>query len=467
MAVSRNIVAVDLGAESGRVSLCRWDGSRGRIGQVYRFSNEARRDGAHLVWDVEGIWREVLRGLAVAADQAGGRIDSVGVDGWGVDYALVGADGARIGPCFCYRDPRNPPQMERAFSLVPKERIYRITGIQFIPINTLYQLLAHIEESPDTWERARVFLNLPEYFLYRLSGETVAELTNASTTQMLDVSSRAWSQELARAFGLGLEKFPPLVEPGTILGKLRPEIETELGLKGTRVVAPACHDTASAVAAIPFAHDRLAFISSGTWSLVGTSLARPVTSPEAERLNFTNEGGVGRTTRFLKNIIGLWLLQECLREWNAETERWSAALVAERCAGRTPDGPWFEVESGDFLVPGDMVARINAALREKGEREEHEPVELAAIIFRSLARSYARVVAETARVTGKTLERICIIGGGVKNETLNALTAQFAGIEVLHGASESSSIGNAAVQIAALEHERTLERIQEISAEIR
>jgi rhamnulokinase len=467
MPALRSVVAIDLGAESGRVFLCRWDGSRGELHEIHRFANAPRTEGAHLVWDLERIWDEMCRGIAAARGEAGGRVSSVGIDGWGVDYVLLDEDGRRIGPGFCYRDPRNAPAMTRAFELVPRERIYRITGIQIIPINTLYQLLAHIDEFPSDWERARTFLTLPEYFLYRLSGAAVAERTNASTTQMLDLASGSWSAELAESFGLDRRKFPPLVDSGTILGAPRPEMRAALQLEGAQIVAPACHDTGSAVAAIPFPHDDLAFISSGTWSLVGTVLDRPVASKEAERLNFTNEAGVAGMTRFLRNLIGLWLLQECVREWNRGGLPVTPAELAAECAEARTDGPSFDVESPDFLAPGDMPARLNDALARAGYDPEPRPEGLAAAIFRSLARRYAEVVASTASVTGKRLARICILGGGVRNEALNGLTARFSGLEILRGPAEAAVIGNAAVQIAALDGEHSLDEIRRISAGLR
>jgi rhamnulokinase len=464
---ARNIVAIDLGAESGRVIVCRWTGDDGTLEEVQRFPNGPHQIGEHLVWDVERLWQEILLGLRKAAKGCDGQIASLGVDGWGVDYVLVDATGHRLGQAYCYRDARVFPQIERAFSKVPKQRIYEITGIQFLPFNTLYQLLAHIDECPEEWERAALWLTLPEYFQYRLTGILAAEYTEASTTQLLEVHSRSWSKELAAALNLSLEKFPPLVEAGTVLGKLRPELAGELGLSTTQVTAPACHDTGSAVAGIPFPHDELAFISSGTWSLVGTVLAKPAVTTQGLERNFTNEGGVAGSIRFLKNVIGLWLLQECLREWNAQGHQLTAAQLAERCAGISPEGPFFIADENTFLAPGDMLGRINAALRRQGFAEETRPEELAGIIFRSLARRYAEVIAEVGEMTGKPLKRVCIVGGGVKNQTLNRLTGQFTGCEIVPGPSEATAAGNAAVQIAALEDALSLEQIQSIAGRLR
>jgi rhamnulokinase len=390
----------------------------------------------------------------------------VGVDGWGVDYVLLDADGKRIGQAFAYRDARNVPAMAEVYSRISQDRIYEITGIQFMPFNTIYQLTAHKAELPDEWERATRWLTLPEYFQYRLTGVAVQEYTEASTTQLLDVRARTWSIEIASALGLDVKKFPPIVHAGTILGKLLPEVSREVGLADTRVIAPACHDTGSAVAGIPFPHEGLAFISSGTWSLVGTVLPEPVVRGE-EGKNFTNEGGVAGSIRFLQNVIGLWLLQECLREWNAQGLNLTAAGLAAQCMETVPEGPYFRADETTFLAPGQMVERINAGLRAEGFPEERRPPELAAIIFRSLARRYAAVVGELGRISGKSIKRICIVGGGVKNEALNRLTELLTGIEVVRGPSESTAAGNIAVQIAALENAVSLDRIQAISSKLK
>ena len=467
MNIARNVVAVDLGAESGRLVLCRWNGSEGTLEEIHRFPNGPQQVGNHLVWDVERLWEEILRGLLKAAAKTEGHIDSVGVDGWGVDYALLDAAGNRIGHSFCYRDARNVPAMEKTFSKVPQERMYEITGIQFLPFNTVYQLMAHVEEFPEEWERAARWLTLPEYFQYRLTGVAAAEYTEASTTQLLDVRTRSWSQELTSALGLNLEKFPPIVQAGTVLGKLRPEVSQEVGLADTQVIAPACHDTGSAVAGIPFPHEGMAFISSGTWSLVGTVLLEPVVSGGGQGRTFTNEGGVAGSIRFLQNVIGLWLLQECLREWNGQGLHLTAADLAAQCLETPPEGPYFHADETTYLAPGNMVERINAGLRAAGFPEEKRPPELAAIIFRSLARRYAEVVSELGTLSGKSIKRICIVGGGVKNEALNRLTELVTGIEVVRGPSESTAAGNIAVQIAALEKAVSLDQIQAISAKLK
>jgi rhamnulokinase len=463
----QNIVAIDLGNSSGRVVFGQWDGARGTVRDIYRFPNAYEERRGHVVWDTERIWSELLKGIRTAAAETQGRIESIGLDAWGAEYILVDRNGEGVGEAFCLRDPRNVPAMERAFTIIPRKRIYEITGIQVMPVNTLYGLIAHREESPEEWERTWVWLGTPEYYLFRMTGVPFAEWTNAPNSQMMDAFAKTWSQELCEAFGLSPDKFAPIVPTGTILGNLRPSLANELGLPNTKVIAPACHDTASAVGAIPYSHEDLAFISSGTWSLVGTVLRNPLVSELGYDLNFTNEGGVGDTIRYLRNVIGLWMIQEVLREWNEQGLPVSAAQLAEQCMDVEIDGPNVDVsDEKTFLAPGNMAARINAELKARGFPQETRPAQLAAIILRSLARRYAEVIEGLRKCTGKTIKRVCIVGGGVKNEALNRLTALSTGLEVVKGSSESTLIGNVAVQIAALENTRSPEEIQDIASRL-
>ncbi|MBZ5513713.1 MAG: rhamnulokinase [Acidobacteriia bacterium] len=468
MRVAHNIVAIDLGNSSGRFALCEWDGKGGSLREIYQFANAPATVGPHIVWDIERIWGEILKGLHIASSITQGKVESLGFDSWGAEYILIDRAGNRVGHAYSLRDPRNALAMDRAFRIVPVRRIYDITGIQVMPVNTLYGLLAHIQELPEEWEKTWLWLGTPEYFLFRMTGVPVAEYTNAPNSQMVDAHSKNWSKELCNAFGLSLEKYPPIVPPGTILGRLRAELADEVGLKSTKVVAPACHDTASAVAAIPYAHDRLAFISSGTWSLVGTVQRRPLISELGFQLNITNEGGVGDTIRFLRNVIGLWMLQELLREWNSQGLRVSAGQLAQDCLCAPLAGAWVDLsDEKPFLAPGNMTARINTELKARGFPEVKQPHELACVVFRSLAKRYSEVFNGIQRCTGEPLERLCIVGGGVRNVVLNRLAQEATGLELLKGSSEATLIGNAAMQIAALENTQSLEDIQSIASRLR
>ena len=457
------VVAIDLGASSGRVALARWNGAEGTIREVHRFHNAPVVRQHHLFWDADAIWAQIVHGLRKAG-AAGSQIDSVGIDGWAVDYALLDAAGERIAPVFCYRDARNAAAMQRALSAFPRERLYGITAVQFLPFNTLYQLLAHCKDRLADWERTRTWLNLPEYFLFRLSGVMAAEYTNATHTQMLDCRTQTWSSEVLSAFELEAAKFPPITQPGTVLGVLRAVVADLPAFKRTHVVAPACHDTGSAVAGLPFDHEQLAFISSGTWSLVGTVVEAPVVSDAAREANFTNEGGVGGSIRFLKNVIGLWLLQECEKEWRATGRRVDVSALAAAVADAPVDGPFFDADNDRFLAPGNMVARINAAVAERGYPPLGDPAALAGAIFRSLARRYARVIDELSRISGKRIDAIGIAGGGVRHRALSRMTSDLTGLPVFEGPTESAAIGNAAVQIAALEGTRSTRDVQSIAS---
>lgn len=457
--------AVDLGAESGRVMLCRWDGRKGEVEEVHRFPNQVRQQEGSLFWDLDSLWKEILEGLRKVSEAAGG-FDSVGIDGWAVDYVLLDRSGAALGPAYCYRDPRNHPQMLRAFSILPEKEIYRVTGIQFLPFNTLYQLLAHRSELPEQWERAALWLNIPEYFLYLLSGAPVAEYTNATHTQMVDVRTGAWSERIVRAFDLDLQRFPRMVYPGTVLGRLKKNLASELGAQGAKVVAPACHDTGAAVAGIPHPLNGAAFISSGTWSLIGVELDRPILSDAAFQRNFTNEGGVGDTFRFLKNVSGMWLLQQCLKDWQKTNPNLTVRGLIQQSQQTEPEGPWFRIEEQRFLAPNDMAARIGAALQENGFAATSDPADLTRAILRSLARRHSEVIEELRETTGKPIERACIVGGGVRNEPLNRLTGFYSGVEVLRGPSESAAAGNAAVQIAAMEGDVSRQAVFDIASRL-
>ena len=464
---TQNIVAIDLGNSSGRVVLAEWTGERGTVREIYRFPNAYEERRGHVVWDSERSRGELLSGIRAAATETQGRVASIGLDAWGAEYILVSREGELIGEAFCLRDPRNVPAMERAFTILPRKRIYEITGIQFMPANTLYGLVAHLEESPQEWERASVWLGTPEYYLYRMTGVAFAEWSNAPNSQMVDARTRTWSREICEAFGFGMDKFPPIVPTGTILGKLRSSLANELGLPKTQVIAPACHDTGAAVAGIPFPHDNLAFISSGTWSLVGTVLREALVSELGYELNLTNEGGVGGTIRYLRNVIGLWIFQELLREWNEQGISASAADWAGQCMQTPLDGPYVDLSDVEtFLAPGNMAARVNAELRANGFSEESRPEKLAAVVFRSLARRYREVIEALRQTTAKSIERVCIVGGGVKNEALNRLSELSTGLEIVRGSSESTLIGNVAIQLGALENTRSLEDVQAIASRL-
>jgi len=449
---TRASVAVDLGAESCRVSLLRWREGEPEIQLVHRFTNGPvqREDGLH--WPLDRIVDGVEEGLRMCADLASEGVRSVAVDGWAVDYVRLDETGTPVAEPFCYRDERNVRAETELHKHISAERMREITGIQQLSINTLYQLYADrlAGYAPSRW------LNLPEYILSRLGAEPVAEFTNATHTQLIDLHSRTWSEEIFREAGLEMALAPRIVSPGIRLGKLRGPLQQLTAFNDTELIAPACHDTASAIAGIPALGDDWAYISSGTWSLVGTLTPRPVDSPDVRADNFTNLGAVGGANCFHKNVNGMWLLKQCESAW---AEQGFAPGVAEliRACEELSHRPatLLDVDDPDLLRMGEMPKRINRQLVAKGAKPlEESPASapaLVSLILHSLASRYAEVLARVKQHTGKDLRRIFIVGGGSQNKLLNRLTAESTGMEVLCGSTESSTLGNFAVQLAALE----------------
>jgi len=449
----RALVAIDLGAESCRVSLLRWLPHGPHMQLVHRFANHAveRPDGLH--WDMARILDGLDTGLRQCAAIATEGIRSIAVDGWAVDYVRLDADGKAIGDPFCYRDERTAAAVQTLHQHLSAERMRELTGIQLLPLNTLYQMFADEPTvKPLRW------LNLPEYVLYRLGGRPVSERTNATHTQMVGLNG-AWSTEIFAALGQSTSTAPTLVEPGTDIGQLQGKLAKLPAFTNTRLIAPACHDTASAIAAIPDAGDDWAYISSGTWSLVGTQLRSPVNSTEAREQNFTNLGGADGTICFHKNVNGMWLLRQCMEEWSTTGTPLSLSELIEASTKFASRGYVLDVDDPDLLLHGQMPERINAQLRRRNLPElspaAADAPEMAAFLFHSLAARYAEVLHNVAAITGKHFRRLYIMGGGSQNEFLNRLTAEATGLEVCRAGTECSTVGNFAVQLAALEHQPT------------
>jgi rhamnulokinase len=438
------MVAIDLGASSGRVALGTLLEDRLELEVLHRFHNEPVQVQGRLYWDVLFLWREILKGLKLASGR--GNIASVGVDSWAVDYALLDTGGHLLDGVRCYRDRRTDGVMANAFEVLPARDIYRHTGIQFLPFNTLYQLLAVQQEAPALLEGASLFLMLPDLLNAWLSGQKVCERTNASTTQFVDPVTGDWSPEVLSAFGLPRHLFPPIVAPGTVLGGLSDEVAEATGLGGTVVVAPGTHDTASAVAAIPAEGDAWAYLSSGTWSLLGVERSEPLLTERAREANFTNEGGVFGTTRLLKNVMGLWILQECVRSWEADLPALLHALSP------TPGFAQFiDPDDARFLPPGkDMPQRVQDFCRETGQEVPEGPEAITRCILESLALKYSVVLEQLQALLGTPVESLHIVGGGSRNALLSQWTADACGCGVLCGPTEATLYGNLLVQAQAL-----------------
>jgi rhamnulokinase len=447
----RALVAIDLGAESCRVSLLRWSSDGPAIELVHRFPNHAMERPGGLRWDIHHIVYELEQGLTACAAIATEGIRSIAVDGWAVDYVRLDAHSNPIADPFCYRDQRtlaSEPQLHQRLSA---ERMRDITGIQLLRINTAYQLFAD-----DETVRPLRWLNLPEYVLHHLGGRAVSEATNASHTQLLGLDGQ-WSPEIFAAVNAPLNSAPTLVPPGTDLGPLTGPLAVLPAFAHTRLLAPACHDTASAIASIPDTNDDWAYISSGTWSLVGTVLTSPINTQLARSENFTNLRGVDNTFCFHKNVNGMWLLRQCLEAWNqAPTlDPLTITQLIEQAAAIPPRNYTLDIDDPDLLLPGHMPDRINAQLRRRNLPEldptpDNAPA-VASFLFHSLAARYAEVLRNVATITGKQLQRLYIMGGGSQNELLNRLTAEATGLQVLRAGTECSTLGNFAAQLAALE----------------
>jgi rhamnulokinase len=451
-------LAFDFGAESGRAVLARLQSGILTIEEVHRFRNEPVEYGGSLHWDVARLWFEVQKALAHVGEV---ELAGIGVDAWGVDYALLGERGDLLENPYHYRDRRTKGAMEEVLTKVSREEIYEATGIQFMPINTLYQLFAARRQTPKLLEAAKTLLTIPDLFHYWLTGNAVCEFTNATTTQMVDPVKRAWATNLIERLGLPAHLPAAMVEPGSIIGTLLPAVADRTSVAGTPVIAPASHDTGSAVAAIS-ARDGTAFLSTGTWSLLGTELDSPVITPEALRLNFTNEGGVNGTTRLLKNVMGLWMLQGCRHSWAAQGHSYDYAELIELAMRELSFRHLVDPDDESFLRPPDMLTAIDKFCTRSHQPVPREPGAYVRAVLESLAFKYRFVLRNLERVSGKHIEQIRIIGGGSKNRLLNQLTADATGRTVLAGPAEATALGNVAVQILATRGAASLQEVRAV-----
>jgi sugar (pentulose or hexulose) kinase len=424
--------AVDLGASSGRVMTAQVEPGRLSLATAGRFANEPVKVGGTLHWDILSLFRGIVAGL-----RAAGPVTSIGIDSWAVDYGLLDASGALLGNPVHYRDARTDGVPERVAKTVPDARLYELTGLQKQPFNTVYQLVA--AAGTPIMETAQQLLLIPDLISYWLTGELGAEATNASTTQLVDLQTGRWATALMAELGIRPSLFPPLRTPGTLIGPVLPELE----LPGRpQVVAVGSHDTASAVAGVPAEGPNFAYISCGTWSLVGVELDRPVLTDESRQANFTNEGGVDGTVRYLRNVMGLWPLQESMRVWG----RTDVETLLRQAAAEPAFRSVVDVDDPVFLPPGDMPARIQAACRAAGQPVPDTPAVLTRCIVDSLALAHRRAVEAAQRLSGTEVDAVHIVGGGARNELLCRLTADACGLPVLAGPVEATALGNILVQ---------------------
>jgi rhamnulokinase len=453
----RGFLAFDLGAESGRAILGQLDGQRLRLSEVHRFPNGpvSLSDGLH--WDVLRLWGEIKNGLAAAIQELGADLAGIGLDTWGVDFGLLDRDGALVANPYHYRDNRTDGMLEEAFGRVPRAEIFEHTGIQFMAINSLYQLLSLVIGRSPSLDIAETFLMMPDLFNYWLTGRPVCEFSIATTSQCFDPRQGDWARPLLEKLGIPAHIFPQIVPPGTVLGNLSPSVAAEVGAGDLPVIAPGCHDTALAVAAVPAEGSDFVYISSGTWSLMGAELSGPVINEKSLAFDFTNEGGVCDTFRLLKNITGLWLVQECRRTWARQGERLSYDALTQMAAQAAPLQSLVDPDYGEFLRPGDMPARIRAFCRRTGQPVPGSRGAVLRCALESLALKYRWVLERLETTLGRRLDPIHIIGGGTQNLLLNQLTADATGRRVVTGPIEATAAGNVMMQAMALGYIGSLE----------
>ena len=454
------MAAVDLGAQSGRFAVGTFDGERLAVDEVHRFPNEPLEEDGVLRWDVERLRAEVWKGLRQATRDL--PVESVAVDSWGVDFGLLGGSGDLLQSPAHYRNSRRASAFDGALELIPPRELYARTGIQLLPINTIFELAALAADGDAVLNAARRLLLIPDLFHHWLCGSETTEWTNATTTQCFDPHAGDWARDLLGRLGVPTAMLPEVVPPATLLGAVSADAAAETGLGGAQVVAGATHDTGAAVAAVPLATDACAYLSIGTWSLVGIESSEPVMGDDAFRANLTNEGGVGGTYRVLRNITGFWLLDECRRAWAGAGHAYEPAELVELARSATPLRSLIDPNDPLFAEPGDMPARIAAFCRDTGQPGPADVPETVRCIFESLALKHAETIELIGELTGRRLDELHVVGGGARNELLCSWTAHAAGRPVLAGPAEATLVGNLVVQALALGEISTLEQGREL-----
>ena len=446
-----SFLAIDLGAESGRAMLGRI-GERLTLDEVHRFWNGPVRVGSHIYWDILRLWTEIQNGLRIAAGNSNGSLAGIGMDTWGVDFGLLDASDSLIGNPYHYRDARTNGMIEAACQIVPLEEIYNQTGIQFMQLNTLFQLFAMRQENDPALQSARTLLTIPDLFNFWLTGTKANEFTISTTTQCYNPREKRWASEMLAALDIPQHIFQQIVQPGTVLEQLRASVAEDTSCERIPVIAVGSHDTASAVAAVPAEGSDFIYISSGTWSLIGIESHEPIINANSLKYNVTNEGGVCDTIRFLKNIMGMWLLQESRRQWAKAGKNYSYDELTNLAAEAPALKSFVSVADNRFLAPGNMVERIQAFCSETSQPIPQTHAEVVRCILESLALEYRWGTEKLRELSGKALPVIHIIGGGSRNRLLNQFTADATGCEVIAGPVEATAIGNILLQAIGLRH---------------
>ena len=463
MAEMKKYIAVDLGAESGRVMLGSVSADKLALEEIHRFSNGPIEEDGSLRWDFDRLLSEVKTGIGKAVQETDSGVCGIGVDSWGVDFGLLGADGKLIENPYHYRDSRTNGMMEKAFALMGKREIYESTGIQFMQLNSLYQVLAMRLGNSDALAKTKKLIFIADLFSYYLCGEAFGEYSLASTSQMMDMKTGLWSKAIFDKLSLPIDIMPDIVKTGTVVGQLSEPIADELGCNRIPVIATGSHDTASAVAAVPAEeNNNWAYLSSGTWSLMGVEVPEAIVNRKSFQYEFTNEGGVENTIRLLKNIMGLWLIQECKRQWQREGVELSYPEMTDMAEKAEPFARHIEPDYSGFLAPGDMPERINSYLAETGQKPIDDKGQMIRAILESLALKYRLVMQRLEDVAGKKLDCLHIVGGGIQNELLCQFTANAIGKKVIAGPIEATASGNILMQAKATGQIETLNELRKI-----
>jgi len=465
MAKDSRFLALDFGAESGRALLGVIKDNRLELHEVHRFPNGPVGVLGHIHWDVLRQFADIKQGLKLALQETGGKIDGIGVDTWGVDFGLLGEDGELLMLPFHYRDSRTNDVMDKVFRIVPRERIFERIGIQFMQLNTIFQLYSMVEGGSTALKHASTLLMMPDLFNYWLTGEKLGEFSIATTSMLYDPYAGDWARDIAEKLGIPPRIFPKIIQPGTTIGPLHESLVDELGGgAGIPVVAAGCHDTASAVAAVPATGQGHAYLSSGTWSLMGVELKEPLINKTSYEKNYTNEGGVAGTFRFLKNIMGLWIVQECRRTWLSVGEEVSYADLTDMAAQPECEGfhSIIDPDAAVFLAPRDMPQRIREFCRDTGQPVPTSKGEVIRCALDSLALRYRATIEDLDEMLGRRHDPIHIVGGGTQNKLLSQLTADVTGRRVVAGPIEATASGNVLVQAMGRGFVSSLDEVREI-----
>ena len=463
MAEAKKYIAVDLGAESGRVMLGSVSADKLALEEIHRFNNGPIEESGTLRWDFNKLLSEVKTGISKAVKKTGSGVSGIGVDSWGVDFGLLDADGILIEKPYHYRDKRTNGMLEKAFEIMGKREIYESTGIQFMQLNSLFQVLAMRLENSDALLKTKKLIFIGDLFSYYLCGEAFGEYSLASTSQMMDMKTGQWSKAIFDKLSLPIDIMPDIIDTGTVAGQLTKPIADELGCNQIPVIATASHDTASAVAAVPAEENKKwAYLSSGTWSLMGVEVPRAIVNDKSFKYEFTNEGGVENTIRLLKNIMGLWLMQECRRQWQKDGTELSYAEMTEMAQKAEPFVCHIEPDNSAFLALGDMPKRINDYLAETGQRTIHDKGQMIRVILESLSLKYRFVLEAIEEVIAHPIEVLHIVGGGTQNELLCQFTANAIGRKVIAGPIEATASGNLLIQAKATGQIKTLDELRKI-----